>query len=181
LITLITHKYIAYESRWRCRHPHSQSTIYVESQLSLLKSRECSLMWSEWQVTKATNIFSNNCQFQSYRNRHDSYFTFHSERTGRPRGRSSSPDRMKNFPLLHAVQTGSGVHPTSYTMCTWVLSQGVKRPGREATAEANRSGSLYQLPHTPSWRSASLVERSNNFTFYNTVLMISQYKLVNEL
>jgi hypothetical protein len=30
------------------------------------------------------------------------------------------------------VQTGSGVHPTSYPMDTGVLSPGVKRQGREA-------------------------------------------------
>jgi hypothetical protein len=33
---------------------------------------------------------------------------------------------MKNF------QTGSSVHPTSYTMCTGSTFQGVKRLGREA-------------------------------------------------
>jgi hypothetical protein len=33
-------------------------------------------------------------------------------RAGRPRGCSSSPARVKNF--LHVIQTGSGVHPTSY-------------------------------------------------------------------
>jgi hypothetical protein len=32
------------------------------------------------------------------------------------RGRSSSPDRVKNF--LHVDETGSGVHPTSYPMGT---------------------------------------------------------------
>jgi hypothetical protein len=33
--------------------------------------------------------------------------------------------------LLHVVQTGSGVHPTSHTMGTGSSSPGVKRPGRE--------------------------------------------------
>jgi hypothetical protein len=33
-------------------------------------------------------------------------------------GRSSSPGRVKQFSLLHIVQTGSGVHPTSYKMGT---------------------------------------------------------------
>jgi hypothetical protein len=42
----------------------------------------------------------------------------------------SSPGRVKNF--LHVVQTGSGVHPTSYPMAIAVLSLGVKRPGHEA-------------------------------------------------
>jgi hypothetical protein len=36
------------------------------------------------------------------------------------------------FSLLHVVQTGSGVHPTSYPMGTGALSPGVKRPGRES-------------------------------------------------
>jgi hypothetical protein len=35
-------------------------------------------------------------------------------RAVRPRGRSSGAGRVKNF--LHVVQTGSGVHPTSYPM-----------------------------------------------------------------
>jgi hypothetical protein len=34
--------------------------------------------------------------------------------------------------LLHVVQTGSGVHPTSYPMGTGNPFPGVKRPGREA-------------------------------------------------
>jgi hypothetical protein len=34
--------------------------------------------------------------------------------------------------LLRVVQTGSGVHPTSYTMGTGSPFPGVKRPGREA-------------------------------------------------
>jgi hypothetical protein len=34
--------------------------------------------------------------------------------------------------LLHVVQTGSGVNPTSYPMGTEGSFQGVKRPGNEA-------------------------------------------------
>jgi hypothetical protein len=49
---------------------------------------------------------------------------------GRPRGRSSSPGRVKNF--IHVDQTVSGVHPTSYTMGTVGFFPGVMRPGREA-------------------------------------------------
>jgi hypothetical protein len=37
---------------------------------------------------------------------------------------------IQNF--LHVVQTGSGVHPTSYPTGTEALFPGVKRPGREA-------------------------------------------------
>jgi hypothetical protein len=35
-------------------------------------------------------------------------------RAVKPRGRSSSPGRIKN--VLHVVQTDSGAHPTSYPM-----------------------------------------------------------------
>jgi hypothetical protein len=34
--------------------------------------------------------------------------------------------------LIHVVQTGPGVHPTSYQLGTGALSPGVKRKGREA-------------------------------------------------
>jgi hypothetical protein len=45
-------------------------------------------------------------------------------------GSSSSHDSVKNF--LHVVQTGSGVHPTSYPIGTGALSPMVKRLGRDA-------------------------------------------------
>jgi hypothetical protein len=38
----------------------------------------------------------------------------------------------QEFLLLRFVQTGSGVHPTSYPMGTGGSFPGVKRPGREA-------------------------------------------------
>jgi hypothetical protein len=38
----------------------------------------------------------------------------------------------QKFSLLHIVQTGSGVHPTSYTMNTGSSFPGVKRQRREA-------------------------------------------------
>jgi hypothetical protein len=47
-------------------------------------------------------------------------------------GGSSSPGRVKNFSLLHIVQTDSGVHPTSYKMGTGGSFPGVKLQGREA-------------------------------------------------
>jgi hypothetical protein len=49
--------------------------------------------------------------------------------TGRPRGRSSSPGRVKNF---HVVHTGSGVYPTSIQWVPGALSPGVKLPWGEA-------------------------------------------------
>jgi hypothetical protein len=45
--------------------------------------------------------------------------------------RVSIPGTGVDF-LLHRVQTGSGAHPTSYSMSNRVSSFGVKRPGREA-------------------------------------------------
>jgi hypothetical protein len=39
---------------------------------------------------------------------------------------------IQEFSLLHVVQTGSGVHPTSYPMSKGAFSLGVKRPRREA-------------------------------------------------
>jgi hypothetical protein len=38
----------------------------------------------------------------------------------------------QEFSLLHIVQTGSEVHPTSYKMGTGVSFPGIKRQGREA-------------------------------------------------
>jgi hypothetical protein len=38
----------------------------------------------------------------------------------------------QEFSFLHVVQTGSGIHPTSYPMGTGGSFPGVKRPGREA-------------------------------------------------
>jgi hypothetical protein len=38
----------------------------------------------------------------------------------------------KTFSLLHIVQTGSGVHPTSYIMGTGGSFPGIKRQGHEA-------------------------------------------------
>jgi hypothetical protein len=43
-----------------------------------------------------------------------------------------SPGRVKKFSLLHIVQTGSGVQPTSYKMGTRGSFPEVKRQEREA-------------------------------------------------
>jgi hypothetical protein len=44
-------------------------------------------------------------------------------------GSGSIPCRGRDFSLLHSVQTGSGVHPASYTMGTGVFFPGVKAAG----------------------------------------------------
>jgi hypothetical protein len=57
-------------------------------------------------------------------------------------------------------------------MCTGGSFPGVKRQGREAdhsppgSAEEKKSGSMHLLPHTPSWRSGSLLRHRDIFTFY---------------
>jgi hypothetical protein len=71
---------------------------------------------------------------------------------------------IQEFSLLQIIQTGSGVHPTSYPMDTGALSPGVKRPGREAdqsppaSVEVKKMWIYTSTPHTPSWRSASLIK-----------------------
>jgi hypothetical protein len=61
--------------------------------------------------------------------------------------------------FLHVVETGPGAHP-SYRMGTGGSFPGVKRRGPEAdhspptSVEVKKVGSILQLPHTPSWRSA---------------------------
>jgi hypothetical protein len=47
------------------------------------------------------------------------------------RGREFESREGKRFSLLHIVQTGSGVHPTSYKMGTGGSFPGIKRQGRE--------------------------------------------------
>jgi len=42
------------------------------------------------------------------------------------------PARAGSFSLRHRIQTGSGVHPASYTIYTGGCIPGLKRPGREA-------------------------------------------------
>jgi hypothetical protein len=65
------------------------------------------------------------------------------------------PVGVRDFSLLHYVQTGCGVHPDFYTMDTGALSAEVKRPGREAvhshqsSAEVKNGGS--PLPNAFSW------------------------------
>jgi hypothetical protein len=53
--------------------------------------------------------------------------------TGWTTERSGFESRQgQEFSLLNVVQTGSGVHPTSYTMSTGSSFPGVKRQGHEA-------------------------------------------------
>jgi hypothetical protein len=38
-------------------------------------------------------------------------------------------------------------------------------------SRSRKCGSIHPLPHTPSWRSAYLVEHSDNFTFTSPLLL----------
>jgi hypothetical protein len=62
----------------------------------------------------------------------------------------------QEFSLLHVVQTGSGVHPTSYPMATGgSFPRGVKlTTDFQLVPRSRKCGSIHLLPHTPSWRSA---------------------------
>jgi hypothetical protein len=72
------------------------------------------------------------------------------------------------FSLLHSVQTGSGVHSTSYPTGSGARSPGVKRPGCEAdysrrsSADVKDDGTILPLPH-PSLRRGD--ELSTGITF----------------
>jgi hypothetical protein len=60
-------------------------------------------------------------------------------------GGSSSPGRVKKFSLLHIVQTGSGVHPTSYKMGTGGSYPGLKRQGRETDHSSPTSAEVKKM------------------------------------
>jgi hypothetical protein len=76
----------------------------------------------------------------------------------------------RDLSLLHSIQTCCGAHPASYIMGTGLLPPGVKRPGREAdhshpsSTEVENGGGMSPLPHTSSWRGASLIKH-RDFTF----------------
>jgi hypothetical protein len=52
----------------------------------------------------------------------------------------------KKFFLLHIVQTGCGVHPTSYKMGTGGFFPGIKRHGREADHSPPTSVEVKKMP-----------------------------------
>jgi hypothetical protein len=68
--------------------------------------------------------------------------------------------RQGGSSLLHNGQTGSGVHPHSYTMGTGGRFLGVKRQGREAdhsppsSVEVISGGGIAPLRYTSSWLGA---------------------------
>jgi hypothetical protein len=86
-------------------------------------------------------------------------------------GRGSISGRGKSFSLLRSIQTGSGVHPAFYPMCTkrsfpWgQSSRGVKQ-----TTHINVVSRLrLHSPDTSLWRGAQLIKHWDNplnFTFF---------------
>ena len=55
-------------------------------------------------------------------------------------GSGSNPGRGQiKFTLFQNVQTGAGVHPASHSMCTGVLSPGVKKPNRQIDVSSPNS------------------------------------------
>jgi hypothetical protein len=60
-------------------------------------------------------------------------------------GREFESRSGKRFSLLYIVQTGSGVHPTSYKMGTGDFFPGVKRQGREVDHSALTSTEVKKM------------------------------------
>jgi hypothetical protein len=90
-----------------------------------------------------------------YRSRYSDWL-----RAGRPRGRSSSPGRVKNF--LFSTSSRPVLWPIQPPI-QWVpgaLSPEVKRPGREVvhspptSVEVKKTWVYISTPCVPSWRSA---------------------------
>jgi hypothetical protein len=81
-------------------------------------------------------------------------------RTGRPRDLGLISSWARDFTLLHSVQTGPGVQPVSYLICTGGCSPGVKRQGVEAdhsspfSVEIKNDVAVPPFFHTSSWRGA---------------------------
>jgi hypothetical protein len=75
----------------------------------------------------------------------------------------------QDFSLLHAVQTDSGAHPSSYPIGSGALSPVIMRPGRKAehsppsSAQVTKGGAIPPLPHMSSWQRAELIKHRNNF------------------
>jgi hypothetical protein len=91
---------------------------------------------------------------------------------GRPRGRSSSPSRVKNFHFSTSSRPALGPTQPPIQWVPVALSTGVKRPRRETDhspptiAEVKKCGIIHPVRHTPWWHSAYLVKHRANYTFY---------------
>jgi hypothetical protein len=83
-----------------------------------------------------------------------------------------STARARIFFFLHSVQDRVGVHLASYPIGpAQFISPGVKWPGYEAdpsppSGELKNGEAIPPLPHTSSWRGASLIKHRDNSTFF---------------
>jgi hypothetical protein len=66
-------------------------------------------------------------------------------RAGRPRGRSSSPSRVKNFLFFTSSRPGLGSPQPPIQWVSGVLSTGVKRPWREADHSPRASAEIKNM------------------------------------
>jgi hypothetical protein len=58
------------------------------------------------------------------------------------------PSRVRDFSLLHNVQTGSRPHPTSYTVDTGVNQQGYEADhSLPSSVKVKNGGGIHALPH----------------------------------
>jgi hypothetical protein len=97
------------------------------------------------------------------------------------------PKHLSNFNRLQGVivQTGSGVHPTSYTMSTDGSFLGIKRPGREAEHSPPTSAEITKMwisTSTSSWRSEE--QRyfySVLYPYLKLILNYSLHKSINNI
>jgi hypothetical protein len=70
--------------------------------------------------------------------------------------------RARDFSVLHSIQTGSGAHPSSYSLDTGECFHGIKWPGHKADhsspsgAEVKNGGAVPPLTHIFPWHSALL-------------------------
>jgi hypothetical protein len=138
---------LSYGASGRCHNNMDVTTLragkeldlYIWSVLERAAVTRCSLLSSEWTSYTWISKLSNRYDFYRFLyslvimkkpaqlSRYSGWL-----RAGRPRGRSSIPVRGQEFPLLHTVHTGSGLHSTFYPMGTGALSPRVKPPGRQA-------------------------------------------------
>jgi hypothetical protein len=95
--------------------------------------------------------------------------------------------RVRNFSLLHCVQTVPEARPTSCSRDTGAVSSGVKRLRSEAghsppcSVEVKNGEDIPPLPPTSSWRCAWLIKHRDNVTVLTLFFCDSWSLLVSVL
>jgi hypothetical protein len=81
-------------------------------------------------------------------------------------GRDWIPDRVRDFYLLHKVQTDSETHPASYQMEPWVKwLVNEAEHSTPSNVEVKNGGAIPPPSDTSSRHDASLTKYKVNFTF----------------